>query len=137
MAERDPELRDLVRRAGMVLAAPRDVGSPSFVQRLARFAPDLILVATFARKLPSQVLAEAKQAAINVHASLLPRYRGALPEFWVLRNGELETGVSIHLMTETFDAGPVIAQAALPIFPDDDLLSLSERIARTGAPLVI
>jgi methionyl-tRNA formyltransferase len=137
MAERDPELRMVAKRAGSVLAAPRDVGSPRFVERLKRFAPELILVATFARKLPPSVLGLAEVAAINVHASLLPKYRGALPEFWVLRNGEAETGVSLHLMTAEFDAGRVLAQVSLPVLGDDDLLTLSQRIAGAGAPLVL
>lgn len=138
MAERDPELRfatKFSRRAA--LSAPRDIGASSFVERLERFQPELILVATFARKLPPQVLVVPSIAAINVHASLLPKYRGALPEFWVLRNGEAETGVSVHEMTAEFDAGRVLAQVALPVLGTDDLLTLSERIANAGTPLVL
>lgn len=137
VAERDPELRERARRANAVLAAPKDIASPVFLKRLRVFAPDLILVATFARKFPPALLAVPKLAAINVHASLLPKYRGALPEFWVLRNGEVETGVSIHLMTAEFDAGNVLAQESLPVLGNDDLLTLSERISRVGAPLAL
>ncbi len=137
VAERDPELRERAKRAGAVLAAPLDVRSEVFIRRLKRFEPDLILVATFARKFPPALLAVPKLAAINVHASLLPKYRGALPEFWVLRNGEPETGVTVHLMTPELDAGRILAQAPLPLMPNDDLLTLSERISRVGAPLAM
>lgn len=137
MAERDPELRALAKSSGAVLAAPRDVGSPRFVERLKTFAPELILVSTFARKLPPSVLAVPSVAAINVHASLLPKYRGALPEFWVLRNGEAETGVSLHFMTAEFDAGRVLSQTAFALSPDDDLLTLSQRLAAVSVPMVL
>lgn len=136
-AERDPDLLARARRRGVLSVAPRDVGSPMFVRRLERFAPDLIVVGTFPRKLPPVVLGVPKVAAINVHSSLLPAYRGALPEFWVIRNGEAATGVSIHHMTERFDAGHVLAQTAIPLNPEDNLLTISIRIARAAEPLLM
>jgi methionyl-tRNA formyltransferase len=137
MAERDPELRAHAQNAGFLLAAPRDISSPQTLRRMARFEPDLILVATFSKKLKPELLAIPKLGAINVHASMLPKYRGALPEFWVIRNGEAQTGVTVHKMVDELDAGRVLAQVSLPILRDDDLLTLSQRIAAAGPPLVL
>src|SRR5262245_18388212 len=109
----------------MVLAAPRMVASASFIRRLSCFAPDLNLVATFEKKLSPELLSVPNLAAINVHASKLPKYRGTRPEFWVLRNGERETGMTFHYMTPRFDDGLIVAQSSVPIVGGDDLLTLS------------
>lgn len=135
-AQRDPELLDHAQRAGVESYVPRDVESDHFLKRLETFAPELIVVGTFAKKLPPSVLAVPTLAAINVHSSLLPAYRGALPEFWVIRNGERESGLTIHHMNERFDAGNVLAQEAFALTPEDTLLSLSMRLAYVGPKLL-
>lgn len=135
--ERDPELTDLARRNQALVISPRDVGASAFIRRLDVFRPDLIVVGTFPKRLSRELIAVPRLGAINVHVSLLPAYRGALPEFWVIRNGERETGVSIHEMTEEFDAGPILVQESVPIQPDDTLLSLTIRLNARAAPLLL
>lgn len=136
-AERDPELVAHAVAAGFRVDEPADVGAPELVDELARFAPDLILVGTFARKLSDAVLAVPSRAAINLHPSLLPAYRGPLPEFWALRNGDRETGITAHLMTPTFDAGPLVARVRVPIADGDDLVSLAARMAGAAPQLAL
>jgi methionyl-tRNA formyltransferase len=135
-SERDPELVQLARRSSVLQVAPKDVRSPQFARRIAAFRPDLIVVGTFVKKLPRALLEIPKVAAINVHSSLLPAYRGALPEFWVIRNGEKQSGVTIHLMTEEFDAGRILAKTALDLARDETLLSISMKLAQAAVPLL-
>jgi methionyl-tRNA formyltransferase len=90
-----------------------------FIERVKQLAPDVILVATFDYRLPKAIYSLAKIAAINLHPSLLPSYRGYHPYFWPIANGEKQTGITFHLLDDYFDHGLIIAQAAVDIAPDD------------------
>lgn len=135
-AERDPDLVERAERRGAANTVPDDVRSDVFLGELTAFEPDLIVVGTFAKKLPGAVLRIPRLAAINVHSSLLPRYRGAIPEFWVLRNGEAQSGLTIHLMTEEFDAGRILDRAVISLADTDTLLTLSVRMCDAGPMLL-
>ena len=87
---------------------------------MQELAPELIVVAAYGRILPEDILDDPKYGSINVHSSLLPKYRGAAPINWAILNGEAETGVSIMYMAKELDAGDVILQKATPIGPDED-----------------
>ena len=100
-------------------------------------APDLLLVAAYGKILPPAVLAIPPRGALNVHASLLPRHRGASPVSAALLAGDTVTGVSLMLMNEAMDAGPVLATAAEPIAPDDTTETLTERLSSLGATLLV
>lgn len=106
---------------------------PGAVDALQALAPDLLVVAAYGLILPPKVLAIPTYGCINVHASLLPAYRGASPIAAAILDGQLETGVSIMIMDEGMDTGPVLHQARLPIAPDDTTLTLSARLAELGA----
>ncbi len=104
------------------------------VLNLARsLAPELIVVAAYGKILPEELLALPHYGSINVHSSLLPKYRGAAPINWAILDGEDETGVSIMYMAKELDAGDVIMQARTPIGADEDALSLTARLAELGA----
>lgn len=135
-ADRDPVLTAAGRERGARMSTPADVADPAFIRQLTRFRADLLIVGTFPTRLPVPVLAAARWGAINVHASLLPRYRGAQPEFWALRDGRRVTGLSIHALTGTFDAGPVIARQRVPILPTDTLGTLVRRLDRAAPALL-
>jgi methionyl-tRNA formyltransferase len=135
--DRDPQLVALARRLRVPLLVPRDVRDPGFLRRLRDFAPDVLLVVTFPVKLPNLLLELPRIAAVNLHPSFLPGYRGACPEFWVIRNGEATTGITLHRMTERFDAGEILGQRRLPIRADDTMLSLTERMLQPGFDLVM
>ncbi|WP_295578880.1 methionyl-tRNA formyltransferase [uncultured Oscillibacter sp.] len=96
-------------------------------------APELIVVAAYGRILPEDILSAPPYGSINVHSSLLPKYRGAAPINWAVLEGEAETGVSIMYMAKELDAGDVILQKTTPIGPEEDAQSLTERLAALGA----
>ncbi len=119
-----------------VLQPEKLSGSPEADQVIA-LAPDLIITAAFGQFLPSKVLAAAKIKAINVHASLLPKYRGGAPIQYALLNGEKETGVTIMEMVKQMDAGDILRQQALPIMADDDNGTLFTKLSQVGEKLLL
>ena len=96
-------------------------------------SPELIVVAAYGRLLPEELLNTPRYGSINVHASLLPKYRGAAPINWAMLNGERETGVSIMYMAREMDAGDVIRTVSTPIDPEETLPELWDRLAKLGA----
>jgi methionyl-tRNA formyltransferase len=113
-----------------------DLADPSFLEALRGLRPDLIVVVAF-RVLPREVFALPPLGSFNLHASLLPKYRGAAPINWALINGETETGVTTFFLEEKVDTGGVILQLSLPILPEDDAGTLHDRLARLGAEAVL
>lgn len=103
---------------------------------LAALAPELIVVAAYGKILPKRFLDLPPKGCINVHSSLLPRYRGAAPINWAILNGESETGVTIMYMAEGLDTGDIISQRSTPIDPDETVESLHDRLADIGAQLL-
>lgn len=95
--------------------------------------PELIAVAAYGRILPEDILNYPRYGSINVHSSLLPKYRGAAPINWAILNGEKETGVSIMYMAKELDAGDIISQVSTEIFPNEDAQKLTIRLAALGA----
>ena len=108
----------------------RDGEAMSIVEELA---PELIVVAAYGKILPEDILNYPKYGSINVHSSLLPKYRGAAPINWAILDGEEVTGVSIMYMAKELDAGDVILQKATAIGEDEDALALTTRLAELGA----
>ena len=108
----------------------RDGEAFSIVEKLA---PELIVVAAYGKILPEDILNFPQYGSINVHSSLLPKYRGAAPINWAILDGETETGVSIMYMAKELDAGDVILQKTTPIDPREDALTLTMRLAELGA----
>lgn len=127
----------LVQRAQIPLLQPLKMKDPEFFQALAGWKPDLIAVAAFGRILPPAILSLPPLGCINVHGSLLPKYRGAGPIQWAIVNGERETGITTMLMDEGMDTGAMLLQEAIPITPDDTVGSLSPRLAELGGRLLV
>jgi len=119
-----------------VLQPPR-VRQPEVVAGLRALAPDVIVVAAYGQILPPDVLAIPPRGCLNVHASLLPRYRGAAPVAAAILAGEEETGVTVMLMDEGMDTGPILSQVAGSISPQDTRGSLRARLAQLGADLLM
>ena len=103
---------------------------------LTALKPDLIVVAAYGKILPKRILELPRLGCINVHSSLLPRYRGAAPINWAILNGEDETGVTIMYMAEGLDTGDMISQRATPIDPNETVETLHDRLAEIGADLL-
>jgi methionyl-tRNA formyltransferase len=132
----DSPLRDEAVRRGTPILDPEDINTAESQSRLAECDAELFVVADYGQILSAETLGLARHGAINLHGSLLPKYRGAAPINWALYKGETETGVSVIHMTPRIDAGPVLAQAKLTIDPDETAVELETRLCELGAPLV-
>ena len=132
-----PEVKELARRLGLRIIQPEDVNSVDAQGRVREAGPDVIVTAAFGQKLGNELLAIPRLGGINVHASLLPKYRGAAPINWAILRGESETGITIFRMAERMDAGEIISQAAIPIGPAETAGELTERLAALGADLLV
>jgi methionyl-tRNA formyltransferase len=113
------------------------VNSAEAQARLASLAPDLLVVCDYGEILRPETLATARLGGINLHGSLLPKYRGAAPVQWAILRGDAETGNTVIHMTPGLDAGPVLAQQRTPIAADEDAGQLEERLAQMGASAVL
>ncbi len=122
--------------AGVPVWTPPDVNAPDAVERLAELRPDVIAVAAYGQLLKAPLLALPPLGCVNVHASLLPRYRGAAPIQWAIARGETESGATTQYMARRMDAGDIILQRAEPVRPDDTAASLHDRLAAVGADLL-
>jgi methionyl-tRNA formyltransferase len=121
----------------LALLQPWTLNDAEVVARLAEWQPEVIVVAAFGQLLPVSVLDLPLYGSINVHASLLPRYRGAAPIAAAIQDGEPVTGITIMRMDEGLDTGPILAQAECPIAPGETTASLTARLAQLGAQLLI
>jgi methionyl-tRNA formyltransferase len=119
------------------LYQPRDVNAPEFLDTLRRLSPDLIISVSSPQIFRESLIELPTLGCINVHSSLLPKYRGVLPTFWVLASGEQETGVTIHYVSKGIDEGDIILQEKVTITPEETLHSLIKKCKRVGADLVI
>jgi methionyl-tRNA formyltransferase len=125
------------QEAGIPVLQPKTLKTEEAVTELASFEPDLIVVAAFGQILRQNVLSMPTYGCINVHASLLPRWRGAAPVAAAIRAGDGKTGVSLMLMDEGLDTGPIIAQRAVPIRADHTRGTLTTELAQLGADLLV
>lgn len=122
---------------GIPVLQPTKMKKPETQAALAALAPDLAVVAAYGRILPPALLAVPRLGCVNVHASILPKHRGASPITYSLLAGDTETGVTIMQMDEGMDTGPIYRAGALPVAPDDTCGSLSAKLAALGAALLI
>jgi methionyl-tRNA formyltransferase len=128
-----PPVKELATRHGIPVMQPVKVRVPEAVEEIRSYRPDLIVVVAFGQILPKSLLDIPPHGCINVHASLLPRYRGAAPLNWAIINGETETGVTTMLMDVGLDTGDMLLKKTTPIEPDEDAQSLHDRLSLIGA----
>jgi len=119
---------DVADDLGLAWIAPRDVNEPGVVARIATLRPDFVFSFYCRQMLAPQLLAIPARGALNMHGSLLPRYRGRAPVNWAVLNGERQTGATLHFMTERPDAGDIVAQQAVPILPDDTAREVLDKV---------
>lgn len=132
-----PPSKVLAQENNILVLQPVDLSDQNFIEQLKLLLPDLIVVAAYGKIIPKNILDIPKFGSLNVHPSLLPKYRGASPTQAALLNGETETGVTIMLMDEKVDHGPVIADCGLQITDFDTYETLSKKLAEVGAELLI
>ncbi len=126
-------VRQLALSQGLEVVQPDSLKDTGTVEKLAGFAPDLIVVAAFGQILPPEVLALPKFGCVNVHPSLLPQYRGASPIATAILRGDEITGVTIMLLDAGMDTGPILSRKEVPISADDTTGSLAAKLAQVGA----
>lgn len=130
-------LKAFAEKQGLHVITPEKVGSPESVETLRSLSPDLFVVAAYGQYIPSTVIQLAPREAINVHPSLLPKYRGAAPIQWAVLNGDSITGVSIICVAGKMDAGDILRQQTCPIDPEDTSATLHDKLAVMGADLLL
>lgn len=132
-----PPVKTVAEAAGVSVFQPRSARSDEFLETLRRLSPDVAVVVAYGKILPQAALDVPRYGCLNVHASLLPKYRGAAPIQWALIRGETETGVTIMRLDAGMDTGPILLSRVVRIAADDTAGTLSERLARAGAELMI
>jgi methionyl-tRNA formyltransferase len=131
------EVGSLAEKNHLPVLKPARIRTAEFVAELKSFDPDLLVIAGYGRILPDQVLAAARIMPINVHTSLLPKFRGASPVEGTIMAGELESGVTIMRVTERMDAGPILLQRHILLAPDETQGSLKAKFAELGGAALI
>ena len=132
-----PPVKQIAAANDTPIVQPDRPGSEAFLATLSALEPDLAIVAAYGRMLPDAVLAVPRFGTINIHPSLLPKYRGAAPVQRAVIAGETETGVSIMRLVREMDAGPVFARRTRPIAPDETSAAVEADLARIGAELLL
>jgi len=132
-----PPIKALALQAGLPVLQPLKMKDPDFLDALRRWAPDMIAVTAFGRILPPAVLDLPPMGCVNVHGSILPRYRGAAPVQWAIINGETETGITTMLMDPGLDTGPMLMRVSVPIHPTETAGDLAGRLAPLGGRLLV
>jgi len=132
-----PPVKLLALEAGIPVLQPASIRTEEFHDQIRALEPDLTVVAAYGKILPGTLIRLPRLGTINVHGSLLPKYRGAAPIQWALIRGETETGVTIMQMDEGMDTGPILLPASLPISDTDTAGSLFDKVSRLGAETLI
>lgn len=132
-----PPVKELAIEKGITVFQPANIKEPSFIDTLINLKPEVIVVVAYGKILPRQILKIPPFGCINVHASLLPKYRGAAPIQWAIIKGETRTGITTMLMDEGLDTGDILLRQDTAILDDDNSETLSRRLAELGSTLLI
>ena len=130
-------VKALAAKLGIAILEPVNLKEPDVAQKLEDFHPDIFIVAAYGKLIPANILSIPRLGALNIHPSLLPLYRGPTPIEHAIASGDSQTGISIILLDEEMDHGPIVARESAPIEADDDRITLSRRLAESGAHLLI
>jgi len=130
-------VKTLATRLGLTVDQPERCRDPLFLERFRAAAPDFAVVIAYGQILPRALLELAPRGFLNVHASLLPKYRGAAPIQWAILNGEEQTGVTIMRIDEGLDTGDILSTCVTPILDTDNAQTIHDRLAELGAPLLV
>lgn len=131
------QIKELAEQARLKVFQPEDINCPESLEILKKHKPDLFVIIAYGQKFSQEALNIPSIMPINVHASLLPKYRGAAPINWAIINGDHLTGNTIMKVVPRMDAGPMILQSQIPISPDDDGLTLEEKLSEDSAVLLL
>ena len=134
---RPTAVKTVALEAGIPVLQPRRVREPEAIEAIRALQPDLIVVAAFGQIIPGEILRIPPLGCVNIHGSLLPKYRGAAPIQWALLDGETETGITLMQMDEGLDTGAMLATRVVPITPEETGGSLFDKMAEAGAQLLL
>jgi methionyl-tRNA formyltransferase len=137
LKQQPPAVKILAQKLNLPVLQPLKARDEGFISQLRTLQPDLIVAVAYGHILPPAILDLPRFGCINVHTSLLPKYRGAAPIQWAIASGETETGVTIMKMDAGMDTGAILTQKRTPISPQDDSASLHHRLAQLGAELLV
>ncbi len=132
-----PPVKRLAQELGLGVLQPIKVKDPSFLETFRQLNPDMVVVAAFGQILPKVIIDSPKFGCLNIHPSLLPKYRGAAPLNWSIIRGETKTGVTIMLMDEGMDSGDILTQEETPLGPEETFGQLHDRLSHLGAELLL
>lgn len=132
-----PAVKRLAEAHGLPCLQPASLREPGWAEPLAALAPEIGVVAAYGQILPPAILAVPPRGCVNLHASLLPRYRGAAPIQWAIIRGERETGLTTFVMDEGMDTGPILLKERIAIGPEETAGELAHRLAEQGARLLL
>ena len=130
-------IKQAAMAAGLPVLQPERARNPEFIEALKKLAPELIVVVAYGQILPQSILDVPRFGCVNVHTSLLPKYRGAAPIQWAILNGDAETGVTIMKMDAGMDTGPILSQKRTEISASDNAQTLHDRLGAIGAELIV
>lgn len=133
----EPPVKVAARALDLAIYQPEKIRDPEAIERIRRLAPELLVVVAYGQIIPKSLLEIPKHGAINVHASLLPRWRGAAPIAHAILSGDTETGVTIMRMDEQLDHGPVLTAVPVAIGESEDAAELTQRLAQLGAEVLV
>lgn len=132
-----PPVKEIAINENIKVLQPEKINDRLFIEELSCLNPDVIIVVAYGKILPPRILNLPRLGCINVHASILPKYRGAAPIQWAIINGEKETGVTTMLMNEGLDTGDIFLQESIEIKENDNSETLGEKLSELGASLLI
>ncbi len=132
-----PPVKLLAQKYGVPVLQPQKIKEPAFLEELRKLSPDVIVVAAYGKILPKEILELPAYGCINVHASLLPKFRGAAPINWAIISGEKETGVTIMQMDEGMDTGDILLMEKIPIENEETAGTLHDKLSHLGARLIL
>ena len=132
-----PPVKEAAEAFGYPIIQPDSIRTPSAQSKIQQLKPDIIVVVAFGQLLPKSMLGFAKKGVVNLHASLLPKYRGPAPIQWAIINGETETGLTTMLVDEGMDTGDMLLSETVPILNDDTSQTLHDKMADIGAILLV
>jgi len=132
-----PPTKQFALAHSIAVLQPDNLKEPSFQEEIKRLSPELCVISAYGKYIPSEILRIPPLGFVNLHPSLLPRWRGADPVRWTILEGDEKTGVTIHFASEKMDAGDIILQKEMPVFPDDTYGSLGERLFKEGTFLLL
>jgi methionyl-tRNA formyltransferase len=132
-----PPVKEFAMNKGIMVLQPEHIKDIDFLNKLSSLRPEIIIVVAYGKILPPEILTMPSHGCVNVHASLLPKYRGAAPIQWAILRGEKKTGITTMLMDEGLDTGNVLLQEETEIYNGDNSETLSKRLAEMGASVLI